>query len=146
MAGAEANEFEPTTLQRRLFLSFCATALAGVLLCVVYLSGRSSASPPIIPAPALRSIPDPPAPPKPVASNADPIPGKTYLQLAALDRRMADTFVKVVRKKGFPAIVAKGPTESIFRVLVGPMEDAATLARTQADLQALGYKSFPRKQ
>ena len=59
---------------------------------------------------------------------------------------MSDNFVRVLRKKGFPAVVAKGPTESIFRVLVGPMEDAATLARTQADLQALGYKSFLRKQ
>jgi cell division protein FtsN len=53
--------------------------------------------------------------------------------------------VEALARYGFHAIVASGPTEDIFRVLVGPFQGAEALAHTQADLQAAGFTSFPRK-
>jgi cell division septation protein DedD len=65
--------------------------------------------------------------------------------MAAVDRGVAEVFVEVLRRKGFQAVIAKGPTEDIFRVLVGPVKDATSLARVKADLQAVGFTSFARK-
>jgi cell division septation protein DedD len=73
------------------------------------------------------------------------IQGGTYLQMAAVDRGVAEVFVEVLRRKGFQAVIARGPTEDIFRVLVGPVKDATSLARVKADLQAVGFTSFARK-
>jgi cell division septation protein DedD len=69
----------------------------------------------------------------------------TYLQMAAVDRGVAEVFVEVLLRKGFEAVIANGPTEDMFRVLVGPVKDATSLARVKADLQAAGFTSFPRK-
>ena len=155
MASAEESELQPPPIQRRIFLSFCATVLAGLLLFVVYLSVRTAGSarsrrdhpaevppPRATPAPAASVIqPRAPAIPR----SEQPIHGKTYLQLAALDRERAEVFVEALARSGFRAVVAGGPAEGIYRILVGPFEDADTLARNQADLQALGFTSFPRK-
>src|ERR1700719_3466015 len=43
---AEDSEIGPMFLQRRIFLSFCATMLIGVLLCTVYLARRATSSAP----------------------------------------------------------------------------------------------------
>ncbi len=80
-----------------------------------------------------------------VSRSEKSIPGDTYLQIAAVDRGMAQVLVEVLRKKGFQAELAAGPTEDIFRVIVGPAKDADTLARMKADLQAAGFTSFTRK-
>ena len=163
MARAGDGELEPRTIQRRVLLSFGATVLATVILCAGYLSVRagsgvgSPGNPPLkIPPPAAQ----PPvttvrrdrsttvaAQKRPVATvqlPEQPLPGETYLQIAALERDRAEVFVKALRGNGFRVVVASGPAEDIFRVLVGPLEDAA-LARTQADLQAIGFTAFPRK-
>ena len=58
---------------------------------------------------------------------------------------MAGVLVEVLSRKGFQAEVASGPTEDIFRVIVGPTKDAAELARIKADLEAAGFTSFTRR-
>ena len=80
-----------------------------------------------------------------VSRSEKSIPGNTYLQIAAVDRGMAEILVEVLRRKGFQVELAAGPTEDIFRVIVGPAKDADTLARMKADLQAAGFNSFSRK-
>lgn len=171
----------PMLVQRRILLSFCATVLIGVLLCVAYLARRAmssalgaktsavsvqadSAVSPVDLRPAAlpsRAVPSPATrvpslatkragrEPAPVASA---VPGSemrssgaTYLQVAAVDRGMAGVLVEVLHRKGFQAEFTSGPTEDIFRVLVGPAKDAEALARTKADLQAAGFTSFVRK-
>ncbi len=152
MASAEESELQPPPIQRRIFLSFCATVVAGALLFGAYLSVRTvggagsrtvhpaDVTPP--PAPAASVIqPRAPAIPR----SEQPIHGKTYLQLAALDRERAEVLVETLARNGFRAVLADGPTEGIYRILVGPFDDADTLARNQADLQALGFTSFPRR-
>ena len=69
----------------------------------------------------------------------------SYLQLMAVDRGTAEVLVEALRRKGFRALVTSGPTEDIFRVLVGPAEDDAALTRVKADLQAEGYASFVKR-
>jgi cell division septation protein DedD len=86
--------------------------------------------------------------PTPAASFPRPrrsMQGGTYLQMAAVDRGVAEVFGEVLRRKGFQVVIANGPTEGIFRVLVGPVKDASSLARVKADLQAVGFTSFARK-
>jgi cell division septation protein DedD len=167
----DLSEREPGETQRLIVLSFCATVLIGVLVCAGYLvtGGTRAAAratpkskpiesqpvethPIMAPLTAAATIPQPPQPSpqaseKPRARKEPPraVSGGTYLQMAAVDRGVANVYVEVLSRKGFQAIVGPGPTPDIFRVLVGPLKDAATLARVKADLQDAGFTSFARK-
>ncbi|MDP8982780.1 MAG: SPOR domain-containing protein [Acidobacteriota bacterium] len=44
-------------------------------------------------------------------------------------------------KKGFRMQVAPSPKEGIYRVLVGPMKDKASLAEARTALEEAGFKS-----
>lgn len=55
------TELEPTALQRRILLSFCATVLAGISLCAAYLSGAFQAPPELV----VIAAPNPPVPVSP---------------------------------------------------------------------------------
>jgi cell division septation protein DedD len=79
------------------------------------------------------------------APAAEPGSGQVYLQVAAVKRQEADVVAEVLKKKGFPAHVGRGPTEDLFRVLVGPFRDASSLTKTRSDLEAAGFKSIVRK-
>jgi hypothetical protein len=73
-------------------------------------------------------------------------PGQTYLQVVAVKKPDAEMIAGILRKKGFlQAIVVPGPNETIFRVLVGPLHDAAAISKTKIDLEAAGFKAIPRK-
>lgn len=73
-------------------------------------------------------------------------PGKTYLQVVAVKKPDAEMIAGILRKKGFlQAIVVPGPNDIIFRVLVGPLQDAAAISKTKMDLEAAGFKTIPRK-
>ena len=159
--SVDEGEIGPMLVQRRIVLGFCGTVLVGVLLCTVYLVGRVSrvassakAAPPsqAAPAPAtqVQVLKTRPAgtesQPKALVSRPGSHPaGDTYLQIAAVDRGMSEVLVELLRRKGFQAETALGPTEDIFRVMVGPAKDAAELARLKTDLQAAGFTSFARK-
>jgi len=54
----EPTDLEPTVLQRRILLSFCATVLAGISLCTAYLSGALREPGNLV----VMALPDPPAP------------------------------------------------------------------------------------
>jgi len=88
--------------------------------------------------------PEPPAaPPARVSAGGQPEPGRTYLQLSAIDRDKAEIMVELLRKKSFPAIAAEIPEKpGVFRVLVGPIPDAA-INKVRSDLQ---NASFPGKE
>jgi sporulation related protein len=175
MASEEESAIGPALVQRRIFLSFCATVLLGVLLCAVYLARRATWLAPrtttsassarthgaVSPEPQLKLRPaapfravlpldtksaaQVPAPAASVSRSGKLSPGDTYLQVAALDRGMSEALVEALRRKGFQAEAASGPTEDIFRVVVGPAKDAAAVARMKQDLQAAGFTSFERK-
>ena len=104
-------------------------------------------------APTPRPTPAPtPAPPAStakstaLASGGEPAPGQTFLQVVASTRPDCEIIVDVLKRKGFQAIIAPGPNEKLYRVLVGPLSDASMLSRTRSDLEAAGFqKPYVRK-
>ncbi|HUJ51454.1 MAG TPA: SPOR domain-containing protein [Bryobacteraceae bacterium] len=94
---------------------------------------------PAAPAQKTKSSPLPPA--SPAASvTADLAPGE-YWQVVATARPDAEIITETLRKKGFHAVMAPAPKEGVFRVLVGPLKDAATQAQTRTALEAAGFKN-----
>jgi hypothetical protein len=92
---AEERELEPTVIQRRILLSFYATLLAGVFLCVAYLAGRT------VPAAAAKtekpwlvvSVPNPPVPLTEPADAGNDGPKRSPLKLDILATK--DAWVEV---------------------------------------------------
>ena len=75
-----------------------------------------------------------------------PIPGEIYIQVLAVAKPEAEVLVDVLAKKGFHALVAAGPNDKIYRVLVGPAKDAADAGKLKGDLEQAGFKlAFPMK-
>jgi cell division protein FtsN len=78
-------------------------------------------------------------------STAEPQAGQTFLQVSAVAKAEAEILTELLVKKGFRAIVAPGPTDKLFRVLVGPAKDTSELAKIKGDLEHAGFKSIIRK-
>jgi cell division septation protein DedD len=96
---------------------------------------------PVAPAPK-------PAPPKPAAGApkvAEPEPGAAYLQVLATARTEAEAVGETLSRRGFKTQLSPAPTAGTFRVLVGPLKDAAEIARTRADLEKAGFKPIVRR-
>ena len=74
-----------------------------------------------------------------------PGPGRMYLQVAAVGQPQADVVADTLRQKGFPALLAAGPTPALLRVMVGPFADAAMLGKAKADLENAGFHPIVRK-
>jgi cell division protein FtsN len=75
-----------------------------------------------------------------------PQPGTTFIQVRAMSKDEAEVLATVLARKGMHTVVAPGPNERIFRVLVGPAKDAADLGRMKGDLEQAGFKdAFVKK-
>lgn len=79
--------------------------------------------------------------PEPAATAPEPIAGQTYLQVVAVARPDAELIVDTLQKNQFHALIAPGPNEKLWRVLVGPVSDAADMAQTRSALEAKGFKN-----
>ena len=147
-------------------LLFIAIVLAVVFSAVSYLAGRTAAPKPVQlpPAPPVAAAPAPaieattsvlPAEPAlPIAKRdnkpepptfAEPLPGAVYIQMGAVDKGMAMVFAAGLRKYGFDGFVAPGPSEKIFRVLIGPLPDPDSFRRAKAAVDALDLGTFARR-
>jgi hypothetical protein len=117
-------------------------------------TAASAASPTPAAAVAKSPVPNTPAKvPRPAAvpdsfSNvplfAEPVGGFLYLQMGALGRGAAAIFADGLRKHGFPGFVAPGPSDTLYRVLIGPLPDAAAYNRTKEALDRIGVATFAR--
>ena len=76
---------------------------------------------------------------------AEPVSGEMYLQMAAVGKGAASIFAEGLRNHGFPSFVAPGPSETMFRVLIGPLPDTAAYTRTKDALDQIGVATFGRK-
>jgi cell division septation protein DedD len=98
-------------------------------------------------APAAKPVPVPTAPANPATAAPAPASGRllvppggsTYLQVTALARSEAELVADVLRRKGFKAAVSPGPTDKVFRVLVGPVGDTGEIVKTKSGLEAAGF-------
>ena len=75
--------------------------------------------------------------------SGEPPKGSLFLQVAAVGRAEADVVAKVLKSKGFDIWIAPTDKDSIFRVLVGPIQKSEQ-GKTRGELDALGFKPFPR--
>jgi cell division septation protein DedD len=167
--SAESLEYEIVLSKRQLAIwLFLGTMVIGAASAGAYFVGRATpqtvvvqsnsasspvatsaantpASPPVSQSPA----PEPAAQPAVIRGQQvlvyqEPVPGATYVQLGALDKGMARVMAEGLRALGYEAIVAPGPNERVFRVLIGPAKDAANLKRLKDGMDELGLSSFVR--
>jgi cell division protein FtsN len=85
---------------------------------------------------------------KPAEANAarvESAPGHTYLQVSAVKRPAADSIVKTLKDKGFPALLGESSKPELFRVLVGPYSDTEGLSKAKSDLKAIGFDAVVSK-
>jgi hypothetical protein len=129
------------------------TLLTGVAA-AAYLMGRMSAGSTttqeraaeqfiVVDPPPVRKTP-PVAVVPPAAPITPPAAASSYLQVAALDRGMADVSVEYLKQKGFEVRLGDGPTPGVFRVLVGPVEEKQ-IAATKEALEKLGFRPFLKR-
>ncbi|MGA8028772.1 MAG: SPOR domain-containing protein [Bryobacteraceae bacterium] len=87
-----------------------------------------------------------PAPPEPapatnVAEGFVPQPGQEFLQVGAVAHDEAEATARVLRKEGFHAhAVIRPGNPKLYRVLIGPIQDAADLSSTRDSLRKTGFR------
>jgi cell division septation protein DedD len=82
-----------------------------------------------------------PAVPVETRGEFSPQAGQLFLQVAAVGRDEAEAVADVLHKKGFRAhAVPKPGNAKIYRVLIGPLKDAADLSTTRDSLRRTGFR------
>src|SRR6266567_142801 len=76
---------------------------------------------------------------------AEPETGKVYIQIGAVEKGMATILAEGLRSHGFDAFVSAGPSERIFRVLIGPLPDPDSFRQAKAAVDAIDLATFARK-
>ncbi len=67
--------------------------------------------------------------------------GQQFLQVAAVSRDEAEALADVLHKKGFRAhAVPKPGSAKVYRVIIGPIRDAADLSSTRDALMRTGFR------
>lgn len=74
----------------------------------------------------------------------EPEPGQTFLQVSAVAKPEAEVLAELLQKKGFRTIIAPGPNDKLFRVLVGPTAEPS-LIKIRSELEQAGFKPMVRK-
>jgi hypothetical protein len=76
---------------------------------------------------------------------AEPEVGKVYIQIGAVEKGMSMILAEGLRSHGFDAFVAAGPSDRIFRVLIGPLPDPDSFRQAKAAVDAIDLAVFARK-
>ena len=109
------------------------------------------------PAPTPAPVAESPVPAKAAKTRPEPVQrqssevlkaipsGEHYLQVSAIHRADAENEVKVLRERGFPALLGESSKENLFRVLVGPFPDVASLHISKEELKRAGFDSIVAK-
>jgi len=69
---------------------------------------------------------------------AEPVSGSLYMQIGAVDRGVAALMAEGLRTHGLAAFVGPGPSEKIFRVMVGPLPNMTAFTQTREMLSQIG--------
>jgi len=161
----EDGEFEIVLGGRQIAgVSFVGVVVLAIFCAISYLAGKSialkkiAAAPPVVVAPPVSAEPPPIdatilAPSAPLKAPdsfsppvfADPAIGSVYIQMAAVDKGIAAVFVAGLRSHGFQSFVAPGPTDKQYRVLIGPLPNAAAFTIAKDKLDQLGLTTFGRR-
>jgi cell division septation protein DedD len=76
---------------------------------------------------------------------AEPIKGALYIQTGAVERGVAAIMAEGLRSHGFNAFVAAGPSDKIYRVLMGPFPSLPDYQSAKATLDLIGLSSFAQQ-
>jgi cell division protein FtsN len=79
------------------------------------------------------------------SADGENLMGKTYWQVAAVDRGMAEVSKEFLVRKGIPAKVGDASSPGTFRVLVGPVKSDTETTELKARLELEGFKPFLRR-
>ena len=143
-------------------LAFVAIAAVALFSGISYVAGKASLQ--LAPLPPIKvTLPQPQAPVPSIGDQfalyqadaspkapdapvfADPAPGKSYIQMAAVERGVAAVFAEGLRSHGLTAFVAPGPDNRIFRVLIGPVSDPQSYKAAKQELDKIGLATFMRQ-
>ena len=75
---------------------------------------------------------------------AAPRAGERYLQIAAFGPHALDGYLKTLESQGLRPVVAPGPVDNIYRILIGPLPSAAAFEDTKRLIQASGIEPIVR--
>ena len=148
------QEFE-FVLGRRQVASLLFVSSIILMICVAaaYTAGKSMSPKSVeaASAPVVVREPDPP----PIVMNQEPAPepsifadpkaGSVYIQMGAVEKGVAVIFAEGLRKRGLASFVAPGPSEKIFRVLIGPLADPAAYTKAKETVDQIGLSTFARR-
>ena len=170
--AAEAPEFEIVLGRRQMAsLGLVAMVVLAVFSGLFYAIGKSTAPrvvadppssfavpepPQMIPPPMATPLPQPeivkaPAPQSGAATQdgtplfAEPQQGALYLQIGAVEKGVAQIWAEGLRTHELNAFVATGPSEKIFRVLVGPLADTEAYQRAKQTIDEIGLATFAKR-
>jgi cell division septation protein DedD len=157
-------EFEIVLGRRQIAgVLFVATVVVVAFSALSYLAGKAlspkkaAAAPPSVlappPVPAAPAAPDLEAPIVRVPEEpkldlplfAEPVSGSVYVQIGAIDKGIAVVLAEGLRTHGLDTFVAPGPSEKVFRVLIGPLPDPAAFQRAKDAADQLGLTNFARR-
>lgn len=75
---------------------------------------------------------------------ASPRAGERYLQIAAFGPKALDGFLKTLEGQGLHPLVAPGPVDNIYRILVGPFSNTTALEQARSLIKASGIEPMLR--
>jgi cell division septation protein DedD len=73
-----------------------------------------------------------------------PRAGEKYWQIAAYGPRSLDAYLKTLEQQGIHPFVGPGPSENIYRILIGPLANADAVEQTRHLIQSLGIEPILR--
>jgi cell division septation protein DedD len=76
---------------------------------------------------------------------SSPVPQAIYIQVGAVEKGVATVIAEGLRKHALDSFVAAGPSEKVFRVLIGPFPDAESYQKAQNIVDRIGLTSFARR-
>jgi cell division septation protein DedD len=134
-------------------VTFVFTIVLITAIGVSYLAGKSVSHKAQAAAPAVTAVRETDPPPMVLTQEPAPEPpifaemknGSVYIQMGAVEKGVAAIFAEGLRRKGLDAFVATGPSEKIFRVLIGPLPDPASYVRAKEMVDRIGLATFARK-
>jgi hypothetical protein len=152
----EDSEYEYILGRRQIAsLLFVSTIVLMVCIAVSYLAGKAMGPKTVAAAPAPTVAAPRESEPPPIILNQEPAPeaplfaepknGSVYIQMGAVEKGVAVIFAEGLRKRGLDAFVAPGPSEKIFRVLIGPLPDPPAYLKAKEVVDKIGLATFARR-
>ena len=78
-------------------------------------------------------------------NTVDPQSGELYLQLAAMGPNSTKEYLKTLDAKGIRTRIAPGPSEHLYRIVIGPYADKSELEKEQTELEKEGIQFMARR-